>query len=136
MSLLEMLAASLIIAIVAATALATWALSSRAVANKRVTEMGIYLATREVERLKDMGYMSLNDTPSGSPIISYYDRNGAAAGGAVAMGYKVKAWVEPIVNRDSVTNTEDLRQIRVEVWDANEIRRYEYVRTLITFGGI
>lgn len=136
MSLLEMLAASLIIAVVAGTALATWALSSRAVANKRVTEMGIYLATREVERLKDLGYMSINDTPSDSPITSYYDRNGAAVGGPVAMGYKVKAWVEPMVSRDGVTNTEDLRQIRVEVWDANETRRYEYVRTLLTFGGI
>src|SRR5439155_15995386 len=45
---LEVLAAAVLVAIAAAAALSTWQLTSRAPANKRLTEMGSLLAVREI----------------------------------------------------------------------------------------
>ena len=136
-SYLELLIAALVLAIATVGALATWSYSSRAPANKRVTEMGVYVATQEIERLKARRYMGLEDTPAGSPLVTYYDRYGApsASGTPQPQGYKVKAFITPAVDRDATPNTEDLREIRVEVWDNNETTRYEEARVLLAFGG-
>ncbi|HHX42330.1 MAG TPA: hypothetical protein GX715_20445, partial [Armatimonadetes bacterium] len=59
----------------------------------------------------------------------------AAGGTPQSQGYKVKAFITPAVDRDATANTEDLREIRVEVWDNNETTRYEEARVLLAFGG-
>lgn len=96
-SYLELLIAALVLAIATVGALATWSYSSRAPANKRVTEMGVYVAVQEIERLKARRYMGLEDTPAGSPLVTYYDRYGApsASGTPQPQGYKVKAFITP-----------------------------------------
>lgn len=132
---LELLMAALILAVATVGALATWSYSSRAPANKRVTEMGVYVATQEIERLKARRYLGIEDTDPGSPLVTYYDRYGGPTGGAVMQGYKVKSFITPAVDRDGASNTEDLREIRVEVWDNNEAKRYEEARILLAFGG-
>ena len=133
---LELLVAVILLVIAATGAYATWAFSVKAPANKRVTEMGVYLGSRELERLKAQKYGSLVDTSTGSPNVTYYDKYGASATGATTGGYKVKSWVTTLVDRDAKTNTEDLREVSVEVWDSGETKKYETARTLLTFGGL
>ena len=133
---LELLVAVVLLAIAAAGALSTWSLSSQAPANKRVTEMGVYLGTRELERLKAQKYSSMLDTAVGSPNVTYYDELGVSTNAAVAGGYKVKSWVMTLVNRDTIANTEDVREITIEVWDSAETNQYDSARSLITFGGL
>jgi prepilin-type N-terminal cleavage/methylation domain-containing protein len=133
---LELLVAALIIAIAASAAFASWGIAGRAAGNKRVTEMGVYLAVREIEHLKSQKYINLPDNAANSPNVSYYDKNGAPVGSATTGGYKVKSWVTIIVNRDAVSNTEDLREIKVEVWDSGETKKFDTEQTLLTFGGV
>jgi prepilin-type N-terminal cleavage/methylation domain-containing protein len=140
-SLLELLAAVVLLSIAAAGALATWSMSSRAAANKRVTEMGVYCGVHALERLKTQKYMGLPETgqpadPNSTPLVYWYDRNGQPAGSAQPQGYRARGWVSTWVNRDSVTNTEDLRAITVQVTDNSGAREYDRILTLITFGGI
>lgn len=132
----ELLASVLIVAMSAAYAMASWGISSRAPANQRVTEMGVFVATQQLERLKAEKYMTLMDTPAGTPTITYYDRYGAPAAAAAPQGYLVKTTIGPLVNRDGMINTEDLREIVVEVWDNAQTKRYEQARTLLAFGGL
>src|SRR5947209_805359 len=92
---LEVLAAAVLVAMAAAAALSTWQLTSRAPANKRLTEMGSLLAVREIERLKAFTYLNLPDVAANNATVTYYDKNGLAASpnAAVSGGYKVKSWV-------------------------------------------
>lgn len=135
-TILELLAAVVLIAIAAIGAAATWSLSTRAAANRRATDMGNYIAVREMERLKSSKYQSLNDTTTGSPSITYFNRYGDPEGSQVTRGFKVKTWISPIVNRDSTTNSEDLREVKIEVRSNDEATLYETARTLLTFGGL
>src|SRR5690349_18705917 len=82
-SLLEVLAASVILGIAAAAAFAAWGISSRAPANKRVTEMGVYIATQELERLKVVKY---NLLVTGSSGTDWYDKNGNWLGSLATTG--------------------------------------------------
>lgn len=131
----ELLIAVVLVAMAGTYAVSTWSLSSRAPANKRVTEMGVYIATQELERLKALKYLGLPDTGA-NPVVTYYDRYGAVVTGPVAQGYKAKTWIRPVVNRDGVPNIEDVLELRVEVWDSRETRRHETARTLLAFGGV
>ncbi len=130
---LELLAAALILAVASAGALATWHISSRAPANKRVTEMGVYIATQQIERLKARRYLGLPDGSANPP--AYYDRYGAPAAGPAAQGYRAEWSVTPVIDRDGIVNSEDVREVRVQVWDNGKTRRYEDARVLIAFGG-
>ena len=81
-SLIETLAAVIIVGIVAAAAIATWGISSSVASNKRATEMANYLGTREIERLKAKAFANLPVSAvdgSGNPIatVTYYDKTGA-----------------------------------------------------------
>jgi prepilin-type N-terminal cleavage/methylation domain-containing protein len=136
LTFLELLVAALIIAIAASAAFASWGVAGRAAGNKRVTEMGVYLAVREIEHLKTQKYINLADTGANSPNVSYYDKNGASVGSATTGGYMVKSWVTVIVNRDSVSNTEDLREIKVQVSNNGGTKIYDTEQTLLTFGGL
>jgi prepilin-type N-terminal cleavage/methylation domain-containing protein len=144
MTFLELLVAALIIAIAAAAAFASWGVAGRAAGNKRVTEMGVYLAVREIEHLKTQKYINLADTAANSPNVSYYDKNGAPVGSATTGGYMVKSWVGVSaatngvdgINRDGVSNTEDLRGIKVQVSDNSGTKIYDTEQTLLTFGGV
>src|SRR5262249_9782183 len=125
-----------LIAIAAVAAFASWSVAVRAAGNKRVTEMAVYLAVREIEHLKAQKYINLADNAANSPNVSYYDKNGAPVGSATTGGYKTKSWVTAIDNRDNTTNTEDLREIKVEIWNSGETKKYDTEQTLLTFGGL
>ena len=134
---MELLVAVLLVAIASMAALASWSLSLRAPQNKRVTEMGVYVAVQALERLKARKYMGLTDTAENAPMVSYYDRYGSPVDGAAPRGYMVRAWIRPLINRDGITNTEDLREIEIRVSDNNGTNPpYEQIRTLLTFGGV
>jgi prepilin-type N-terminal cleavage/methylation domain-containing protein len=133
-TLLELLAAVIIIAIAAAGAGAAWSFSTRAAASRRAADMGGVIAVREMERLKATKYQSLSDTTSAA--LTYFDRYGQPQSSAATSGYTVKTTITAIINRDSTTNTEDLREIKVEVWNNALTTKYDSVQTLITFGGI
>ena len=134
----ELLVAVLLVAIAASWGLAAWSISSRAPANKRATEMAVYIATQELERMKARKYMGMSDTPVGSPIVTYYDRYGAPAAGntAAPRGFQARSWVMPMVDRNGVADSEDLREIKVEVYDNGGGRMYERAQTLLAFGGV
>jgi hypothetical protein len=132
-SLVELLTAAFLIGLVATSAFATWGQASRAVVNKRATEMGLTLGTRELETRKDQSFATLALTSANSPVVAYYDRYGATAAAAAAQGYLTKTWITAIVDRNGVADTEDLREIRVEVWNSDGTRRYATCRTLLTY---
>ena len=134
-SYLELLIATLLISIAAAGAVSTWVISSRAPANKRVTEMGVYLAVREIERLKTLKYMGLT---SGLQGTRYYDRYGAPDDGnnPVPQGYRIQSWVTTVVDRNGTSDVEDLQELRVEVRDNSGARLYDEERTLVALGGL
>jgi prepilin-type N-terminal cleavage/methylation domain-containing protein len=136
-SYVELLAAVLLVSIASAAALASWSISTRAPANKRATEMGVYVGVQALERLKARKYLGVNDTAENAPLVTFYDRYGALAGAAAERGYTVRAWIRPMVSRDAVLNTEDLREIEIKVYN-NALTEppYEHVRTLLTFGGV
>lgn len=136
-TLMELLIAVLVLSIAATGALATWGFSSRVPASKRVTEMGVYIATEELERLKAQHYISLEDTLENAPRIHWYDRYGAWLGASATTGdYKAKVWVRPLVNRNNRADTEDLRELEVQVWNTDETQHYETARTLLSYGGV
>ncbi len=137
----ELLAAAMILAIVAAGGVATWSFVSRAPANKRVTEMASLIGVQEVERLKATGYTNLAPSAldgSGNPVpsVRYYDRYGAVTTVAASRRYQARSAVVVVVNRNGRADKEDLKELRVEVWDAAGSRRYSSVATLLCFGGV
>jgi hypothetical protein len=128
------LAAALLLSIAALAAARTWAISSRAPANKRVTEMGVYVATQELEKLKVTTYSLLVTGNSGT---HWYDKNGAYLGSSATTGVYQANWsVNAKVNRDGVSNVEDLLELQVVVKDTTGSQTYETAQTLLTFGGV
>lgn len=137
LTFLELLLASVLLAFVCAAALTGWAISVRAPANRRVTEMGVYIATQEMERLKARKYLNLALNAQNAPNVTWYDQYGTWLGPNANTGvYQVQSWVRQLVDRDGRINSEDLRELEVQVWDAGGINRFETARTLISFGGI
>src|SRR5581483_7425306 len=76
LTMIELLAAVLMVSIAAAGAAATWTLASRVVATKRITEMGAYVALQQMDRLKARKYSSLAYTAEDAPLVDWYDKNG------------------------------------------------------------
>lgn len=148
--MVELLVSVLLVSMAASLAAASWTISSKVTRTKRVTEMGAYLGIQEMERLKAYKYESLTSTSDASPVIDWYDKNGSYLGrdaasptaypaviGTAATGtYKVKAWVQALVDRNSTTDTEDLAELQVQVWNTAGTTKYEDIRTILTFGGI
>ncbi|MBM3495666.1 MAG: type II secretion system protein [Armatimonadetes bacterium] len=140
-SLVELLMAALITAIVAAGAVATWSFSSRAAGNKRATEIGTAIAVEEMERLKAMRYPYLpaSALQGGQPVptVRWYDNRGNWLGIAAVTGaFRAESTVTILIDRDSETNSEDLKEIRISVWDTNRVRSCGTARTLLKFGGV
>ncbi len=132
-SLLELLVAALIIAIAAGWALAAWNISSRAPAQKRVTEMGAFIGMQEIERIKSQRYMSLT---VGTTTTAYFDKFGAPTSVVADRLYRADSAINSAVNRDGIGNTEDLLEIVVVVRRPDGTGApYETARTLLTFGG-
>lgn len=135
-TLIEVLAAALLLSIAAAAAVKTWSIASRAPYNKRVTEMGIYIGTQELERLKARRYDTL---VRGSSGVDWYDENGAWLGNSAVTGTYKANWSVGItggVDRDGINNSEDLLELKVIVTNAAATKTYETAQTLLTFGGI
>jgi prepilin-type N-terminal cleavage/methylation domain-containing protein len=135
-SLIELLVAAFIVAIAAGWAVATWSISSRAPATKRVTEMGTFIAVQEIERFKSQRFGALTN---GAQTARYFDKFGASLGTGVAPPngslYRAVATVTTVVNRDVIGNTEDLIEIQVVVTNPDGTVTFETARTLLTFGG-
>jgi hypothetical protein len=141
MTLTEVLVATMILAIVAGGAIASWSLSSRAAANKRAVEIGNSIAVEEIERLKAVRYPYLTPSPlqGGQPVptVRWFDRYGNWLGSSATSGdFQARETVVILIDRDDETNSEDLKEITVEVWDGSAARMFERARTLITFGGV
>jgi hypothetical protein len=116
-------------------AILSWRLAPNAVANKRLTEFSVQLAVSELERLKAYKYEGLDDTTT--PNVFYFDKNGGALVSATGATYKVKSWVSTQdSNNDGVLDSLDLRELKVEVWNPLETKRYEQAQTLLSFGGV
>lgn len=133
-SYLELLVAVLLLVIAAAGAFAHWSISVRAPASKRVTEMGVYIGVRELEKVK--ARRLLGSVASNTPTVTYYDKYGAPSNAAVTGGYTVNTWITAIVDRDATANSEDLREIKIQVGSNDGTKVYETIRTLLTFGGL
>jgi len=131
-TLIELLIAALLISIVAACALSTWSVLQKVPNAKRATEMSSFIAVQAIERVKARKYENLADT---NDAVSYYDKNGAPAGGVSAHGFTVRSYISTVVDRDGNSDTEDLREIRVDVFD-NSGKQLETQRTLVSFGGL
>ncbi len=129
----ELLMATLVVAIAAVSALATWQISSRAPANKRATEMGVFVATQELERMKAI---KVDGLAAGSTTVRYYDRYGAPAAAAATNGFRTTSYVTAIVDRNGTPSTDDLYEIRVEVHNNDGSKLLEEARTLLTLGGV
>jgi type II secretory pathway pseudopilin PulG len=131
MSYVELLAAVLILSVVAGGAVATWSLSSRTPANKRVTDMASIIATGEIEAVKAKKYMNLADATT----TTYYTKNGVPTTVVAERVYLATTVISTAVNRDASTNTEDLVQVQCTVTNAAATKTYDIQRTLIAFGG-
>jgi prepilin-type N-terminal cleavage/methylation domain-containing protein len=130
-SFVELLAAVIILLIVAAGAVSTWSLSSRAPVNKRLTDMASMVAVREIERVKSKKYLNiLNGTTT-----TYYTKAGAVSGATADNFYLATTVLSTIVDRDGISNTEDVVQVQVTVQNAAGSKTYEVQRTLMAFGG-
>jgi hypothetical protein len=130
--------AVVLLVIVAVGAFAHWSISVRAPGNKRVTEMGVFVGVQELEKVKARRFLGTAITPANAPLVSYYDKHGKPDPADADRFYKVKTWNTTLVDRDASANTEDLREVKIEVWDLNETAAdpYETIRTLMSFGGI
>ena len=134
MSLVELLVAAFIIAIAAGWALAAWNITSRAPAQKRVTEMGAFIGMQEVERIKSQRYMSLT---AGTTGTTYFDKYGAPTTVVADRAYRADTSITAAVNRDGPNNSEDLLEIVVVVRRPDGTGApFETARTLLTFGGM
>ena len=140
LTMIEVLAAVLIVSIAAVGAIATWALSTKVTATKRVTDMASYVSIQEIERLKAIKYSQLSYTTSAN--VEWYDKYGnwlgdANSSPAVNTGYYEVQWtVISKVSRYSTTSDENLAEVEVKVYDTTGTTLYEDIQTLLTFGGI
>ncbi len=129
---LEILTAIILLSIAASTAVAGWSLAISAVSTKRTTEMALYIGVHEMERLKAKRFLTMNDTIA----IQNYDKYGDPVTAPDPNGYLSKAWSSVLINRDGKNNSEDLRELHVDVWNSLQSKKYESMQTLITFGGM
>lgn len=133
----ELVASVMLVAIASLSAVATWSLAPRALANKRLTEMAVQLAVQELERLRAFRYDGLTETPAAAPNVFFFDKHGAPVPSATGAEYQIKSWViTRDTNGDNLFDTSDLRELTVEVWNAGETKRYERAQTLLAFGGL
>jgi hypothetical protein len=146
--------AVLLLSMTAAAAIAGWQISNQAVVDRRATEMGVFIAASELERLKGTTYDYLSD---GGPYIDIYDKYGTWQGSFVSPNYydtqgnslgttapagftyQAKYTLSTVVPSTPTGSTQDLRQIYIEVWTKSGSSggvKLETVQTLLTFGGI
>jgi hypothetical protein len=140
---IDLLAASVILAIAASGVLAAVSLLARIPRNKRVTEMGVFVGSQELERLKARTYNLL--TKSSASTVDWYDKYGGwiSTGSTQPAGALYMAtWSVPPtspgiggLDRNGAPDAEDLIEIVVVVSDTTGANTYETARTLLTFGG-
>jgi prepilin-type N-terminal cleavage/methylation domain-containing protein len=137
-SYLELLVAVILLVIVATGAFAHWSISVQAPASKRVAEMGVFVGIQELEKVKARRFLGSALTAANAPTVTYYDRYGTSVTSPATRGYKVKTWITALVDRDATGNSEDLREVKIEVWDTDESGSapYETIQTLMSFGGL
>ena len=138
---IELLVASLILVIAASGVVASLRLLPAVPRNKRITEMGIYIGSQELERLKAQTYDLLSKNSNGT---DWYDKSGAwiSSNGSAPPGALYRAnWSVPLtsngtggVDRDSTVNSEDLIELIVTVTDKDQTIPYGTARTLLAFG--
>lgn len=132
LTFVELLVTVLLLSMIGAAGLATWQISVRVPATRRHLEVATLVGVRELERLRGMHYPFLTD----GVRVRYYDRDGHPVSNPVEGGYRVRVQTSVIVDRDRRANAEDLRELRVEVWNNAQTVRYETFQTLLSFGGV
>lgn len=129
---MEVLIALLLVSMAAAAAIATWRISLKAVEDKRVTEMGVYIASSEIERQKAIKYTYLTL----STKTYYYDRWGNWLGvGAASGAYKAVDTISVVAPNPATGSDRDLLELRVVVSTGSGAVQLEDTRTMMTFGG-
>lgn len=136
-SFMELLIACIILSIGAIGAVGIVGVLTRTPATKRLTEMGAFIASQEMERVKTQTYNYLG-TESISP--DYYDKYGkfiASGAGPTPAGslYKAAFTVTVKVDRDGVANAEDVKEITITVTNVVTNKQLEQMQTLMAFGG-
>jgi type II secretory pathway pseudopilin PulG len=143
---LELLVAVLLLVMSAAGALAVWSFSTRAAASTRTRQMTAHLGVRELERLKARTYAGLPET-DGQTVGSvtnpqFLETHYNAAATVVtasdpARRYFARARVITLdSNGDGRRDTQDLRELTVEVFIRGESAPHTRMRTLLSFGGL
>ncbi|MCS6776137.1 MAG: hypothetical protein RMJ43_03115 [Chloroherpetonaceae bacterium] len=132
LTFVELLVTVLLLSMIGAAGLATWQISVRVPATHRHREIATLVGIRELERLRGAQYPFLTD----GGYTRYYDRDGNPVDTPVEGGYRVRARTTVILDRDRRANAEDLRELRVEVWNNAHTLRYETFQTLLSFGGV
>ncbi len=150
----ELLVAAVILSMGTIAVVTLISVLSRTPANKRLTEMGSYVATEAMERLKTQTYnfvaLGLANTNVATPM--WYDRYGNWLQDDINKPfngipqYRADYVVSHIVSRTG--GTQDLLEIKVVVSDVNQCgtsmstaacmaktTHYEIMHTLVTFGG-
>jgi hypothetical protein len=69
-------------------------------------------------------------------VVRFYDTFGAITTVVASRRYQARSSVVVVVDRNNRADKEDLKELRVEVWDVAGSRRYARVSTLICFGGV
>ena len=135
-TLVELLVSLTLLAMATAAAMASWSISVRAPAAQRALQMAQTICMDEIEQSRAVRYSNLIDTTASAPVVRYYDRLGARANSATATGYQSRTWISVVVDRDGTSNSEDVREIRVEIWNGQGTTLMDSARTLLAYGGI
>ena len=129
---IETLVAVLILSLVAGAALATWTYSERVPANKRLTEMGSFIAVRELEVVKAKKYVY---APTGT-TTTYYDKDGNETAVAADKVYLATTTVGTPTGVTATNTSADIREVVCVVRSADASKLFETERTLIAFGAV
>lgn len=133
LTFVEVLVASMLLGMAAATAIASWGYLTRVPQSKRFIERGILIAATEIDRRKAFGYDYLVRGTS----TSWYDAYGAWLGADATTGaYQAVVTVTPVVPTTPTGTNKDLLELRVQVRDTAGAVTYHDARTLIAWGGM
>jgi len=133
MTLVEVLVASLLLAMAAGSAVAAWGYLTRVPMSKRLLERALLVASSEIDRRKADGYEYI---PRGTST-SWYDAYGAWLGPAATTGtYRAEVTATPVVPLVPTGTNRDLMELRVRVRDAGATVVYHDARTLLCWGGL
>ncbi|MFM7323259.1 MAG: prepilin-type N-terminal cleavage/methylation domain-containing protein [Armatimonadota bacterium] len=133
LTFVEVLVASMLLGMAAATAIAAWGYLSRVPQSKLLIERGILIATSEIDRRKALGY----DYLVRGTTTSWYDAYGTWLGDSATTGaYQAVVTVTGVVPTTPTGTNNDLLEMRVQVRNTAGTATYHDARTLMSWGGM